>query len=113
MLRFSMLYTKDRNDSLKRVRGQGPVLHEASTDGQELQPSNEHIDTWTCGEEYFLGREVVDALGRGLVAVPLANDDVSGSCMCTTVVTKDAEYLEFQEQSMCTKVAEHGQRGYS
>ena len=57
-LSFSLLFTMDGNDSLKRVRRRTPALDDTK--------SCERPDTRKCEDEYFLSRQVVDALGAKL-----------------------------------------------
>ena len=66
----------DGNDSLKRVRGRGPTAPDSDDGTPVMRPSNERPDNRTCGEEYFLSREVVDALSSTLEEVKIAADEV-------------------------------------
>jgi hypothetical protein len=61
-----MLFAMDGNDSLKRVYRRD--LESNNIGGALLtgQRSHERPDTRTCGEEYFVPREIVDALGNNL-----------------------------------------------
>ena len=63
-LTFNLLFMMDGNDSLKRIRGRGPALNPDKEGEPTPRPSNERCDSRTCGEEYFLERERVDALGH-------------------------------------------------
>ena len=65
-LTFKLLFTMDSNGSLKHVCGHSPALSGDNEDKPTQRPSNKRPDTWTCGDEYYLEREMVDALGRAL-----------------------------------------------
>ncbi|KAI0058310.1 hypothetical protein BV25DRAFT_1872035 [Artomyces pyxidatus] len=56
-LRFSLLYTMDGGNSLKRVLRRVPSDDET---GETLGPSSEMIDSRTVGGDYYLSREAVD-----------------------------------------------------
>ena len=72
-LTFELLFAMDGNDSLKRVRGRRPTLPDNEP---ALQPSNKRINTRTCGEEYFISREVVDTLHDSSTDMHSADDEV-------------------------------------
>jgi hypothetical protein len=76
-LSFNILFAMDRNDSLKRVRGGGLMAPDPGGGSPEMRPSNECPDDRTCGEEYFLSSNVVDALGRKLEEARISDDEAS------------------------------------
>ncbi|KAK1220387.1 hypothetical protein PQX77_016845 [Marasmius sp. AFHP31] len=63
-LKFSMLFTMDGNDSLKRVTRRGQGTDSEGNEGGGLGPSKEREDSRQGGGDYFLSREEVDRWAR-------------------------------------------------
>jgi hypothetical protein len=75
-LSFSLLFAMDGNDSLKRVRRHTPALDDTA-DPSHMAKSRERPDTRKCEDQYFLSREVVDALGAKLEEMHAVDEEVS------------------------------------
>lgn len=85
-LKFSMLYTIDGNDSLKRIlrREEPPEPAPVTTEGgvQPLGASSEVKDSRTAGRGIYLTREQVDEWAKEVLMeeVPGYNDDDNNPC---------------------------------
>ncbi|KAK1232440.1 hypothetical protein PQX77_004416 [Marasmius sp. AFHP31] len=66
-LKFSMLFTMDGNDSLKRVARREEGIDEQGNEGAGLGPSKEREDSRKAGGDYFLSREEVDQWAKDAI----------------------------------------------
>lgn len=88
-LLYSMLYTMDGNDSLKRVLKRSPTQF----DSEAIRPSSELPSSRKVTGDRYLTREYVDKWAKGVVQDMLGELDVVGTGRAPFLIFSLLSYL--------------------